>query len=321
ALVAAALIVGSVVSVSQAVQASRERANAEVIADKARQAVDDMYTQVAEKWLAHQPQMEPVQRAFLEKALRFYTEFAKETSNDPSIHFETARAYRRIAEIQHRLGQPSQAEEAFRQAIDQTQALVDEFPTNSAYRADLTDTLHKFGVLLGDTGRYQEEETIHRRALALDEQLAADFPTNLEYRRDLGRGHWYVAQVFAAMHQRDAAVQTYRKAIGIQKQLVAEFPSSSEYREHLAESLFGLGTSVRLLGATQEYEQALDEAADLLEQLAAEFPSLPGYRNQLAKRLLLADERTHRTRPARELSEGGRGIPPKSPGVAAQAGR
>ncbi|MEX0612024.1 MAG: protein kinase [Pirellulales bacterium] len=295
-LVAAALVVGVAVSISQAVRATRAeslatarlkdateaRANAEASSQKARLAVDDMYTQVAEKWLAHQPQMESIQREFLEKALQFYTEFAKETSNDPSVRYETARAYRRIAEIQHRLGQPAPAEVAFKRAIDHMQSLVDEVPTKSAYRAELAATLHKLGVLLGDTGRYLDEEKIHRRALTLEEQLAAADSSNTGYRRDLGRGPWFVAEVFSSLHRREEAIPAYHSALAIQHPLVADFPSVAEYREHLAESLFGLGNAARLMGATKEYEHALGEAADLFEQLAAEFPSIPQYRNQLA---------------------------------------
>ncbi|MEX2308095.1 MAG: protein kinase [Pirellulales bacterium] len=295
-LVAAALVVGVAVSISQAVRATRAeslatarlkdateaRANAEASSQKARLAVDDMYTQVAEKWLAHQPQMESIQREFLEKALQFYTEFAKETSNDPSVRYETARAYRRIAEIQHRLGQPAPAEVAFKRAIDHMQSLVDEVPTKSAYRAELAATLHKLGVLLGDTGRYLDEEKIHRRALTLEEQLAAADSSNTGYRPAPGSGHWFVAEVFSSLHRREEAIPAYHSALAIQHPLVADFPSVAEYREHLAESLFGLGNAARLMGATKEYEHALGEAADLFEQLAAEFPSIPQYRNQLA---------------------------------------
>jgi serine/threonine protein kinase len=296
ALVAAALIVGIVASVSQAIRATQAeslatarlneateaRAHAEANADKARQVVDDMYTQVAEKWLAHEPQMEPVQRQFLEKALAFYTDFAKESGDDPSVRFETARAYRRIAEIQHRLGQPAQAEDAFRQAVDHMQALVDEFPTNSAYRAELAATLHKLGVLLGDTGRYLDEETIHRRALALEEQLAAEHPTNSRYRRELGRGQWFVAEVLASLHRRPEAEEAYRTALAIQRPLVAESPTVEEHRRYLADTQLGLGKVLRHIGRAEEFQTVFAEATELLEQLANEFPNRPGYRNQLA---------------------------------------
>jgi serine/threonine protein kinase/tetratricopeptide (TPR) repeat protein len=298
-LVAAALVVGTAISISQAVRATHAeslatarleeataaRASAEANAQNARLAVDDMYTQVAEKWLAHQPQMESLQREFLEKALKFYTGFATATSNDPTIRLETARAYRRIGEIQHRLGQPAPAEDAFRHAVNRLQALVDEFPTKLAYPTELATALHRFGVLLGDTGRYSDEEKLHRRALALEEQLADEHPTEPNYRRDLGRGHWFVAEVLASLHRRREAEHAYQSALAVQRPLVAEFPTIAEYREHLAESYLGLGQQLRHLGRTQQYEKALGEAAALFEQLAIELPNVPGFRNHLANAL------------------------------------
>jgi hypothetical protein len=70
----------------------------------ARQAVDDMYTEVAEKWLKDQPRMQQVQRDFLEKALTYYEGFAREKGDDPETRFEAARMYRRVADIHRMLG-------------------------------------------------------------------------------------------------------------------------------------------------------------------------------------------------------------------------
>jgi serine/threonine protein kinase len=82
----------------------KARGEAETNLRAARQAVDDMYTQVAEKWLAQQPQLESLQREFLQKALRFYMDVAEPSSNDPAIRLEAVRALRRVAEIQYHLG-------------------------------------------------------------------------------------------------------------------------------------------------------------------------------------------------------------------------
>jgi serine/threonine protein kinase/tetratricopeptide (TPR) repeat protein len=303
ALVVATMLVGVVASISQAVRATKaealaqtrlqaettahqeadeSRARADESARLARQAIDDMYTQVAERWLAQQPQMEPVQREFLEKALWFYSELANEPGSEPPIRFETARAYRRIANIQHRLGQTSLAHQAYEEATNRLQALADEFPATADYRENLAATLHEFGVLLGDTGRYSDEEKFHRRALVLEERQVVEFPKEAAYRRDLGRGHWYVARVFMSQHHRREAEAAYRAALAIQLPLVAEFPAEPIYREHLAETQFGLGQVLRILDYTIEYRQALGDAARLYEQLATEFPNYPGYRNQLA---------------------------------------
>jgi serine/threonine protein kinase len=58
-------------------QASSQRASAQQHARLARQAVDEMFTEVAEKWLADRPRLELVQREFLEKALRYYEEYLR----------------------------------------------------------------------------------------------------------------------------------------------------------------------------------------------------------------------------------------------------
>ena len=144
ALVALALIVGTGVSVWQAIRATNaelaalaERDEKEQQALRAtsaeqqtaqalltaedrlqfgRQAVDDMYTQLAEKWLAQQAELTPVQKQFLEKALAFYQRLATEESADPAVRFETAKAQQRVGEIQRKLGQHKEAEATFRQA-------------------------------------------------------------------------------------------------------------------------------------------------------------------------------------------------------------
>ena len=52
-------------------------------ANLARQTVDEMYTEVAEKLLAFTPGMGEVRRSFLQKALDYYEEFAREEGADP----------------------------------------------------------------------------------------------------------------------------------------------------------------------------------------------------------------------------------------------
>ena len=267
---------------AQRTEAEKMRSQAEANFRQARQAVDDMYTQVAEKWLAHQPQMEPVQREFLQKALRFYAEFASQTSVDPAVRLETARAYRRVTEIQARLGETTESEHAAREAIQRLQELVDENPSEPVYRQELADCLHKFGVLLGDIGRYAEGEQVQRRALALQEKLAADFPDVTEYRRDLGRGYWFLGSLLESIASGQAVAQALRSAMPIQTRLVAEFPSVPEYREHLADTYASLAFWALWTGQPEKSLEGFRDAASIIEKLVAEFPAEPRYRNELA---------------------------------------
>jgi tetratricopeptide (TPR) repeat protein len=295
--------------------ANAERA--EVNFKQARAAVDDMYTQIAEKWLAHQPRLEPLQREFLQKALRFYEQFAYQTSSKPVMRFESARAYRRAADIQYKLGDTASAEKAYHQAIQLLQALVDSFPNRPEYQKELADALLKLGTLLGDTGRQPEMEEVYRRSLVLQRKLVADFAAEPDYRRDLARGlHTFVFDVQSSERwqfnsqaialQQKLAVELasvpevraelaaslrwrgnhstegrglLRQAVDLLEKLVAQFPGDPAYREGLAASHFSLAMALPSPGA----EKALDNAIDLLEKLIADFPAVNDYRSDLSR--------------------------------------
>jgi tRNA A-37 threonylcarbamoyl transferase component Bud32 len=94
----------------QAEKATRQR-------DAARRAVNDMYTQVAEKWLAGEPGMSDVQREFLEKALRYYEDLAQEELEGPELLLDRAKAIGRMGAILAKLGRRPEAEAAYRHAV------------------------------------------------------------------------------------------------------------------------------------------------------------------------------------------------------------
>src|SRR5438132_1244801 len=68
--------------------------------DIARRTVDEMYTEVAERLLGQEPELEEVQREFLLKALAYYTKFAGAGGDDPTARRAAAEAYRRVGDIQ-----------------------------------------------------------------------------------------------------------------------------------------------------------------------------------------------------------------------------
>jgi eukaryotic-like serine/threonine-protein kinase len=312
-----ALVLGTVVSVTQAIRATgaerlaqdrleqetaaREaealqrqiaethRVDAEKMRDKAeanfrqaRRAVDDMYTQFAEKWLVNQPQLQPIQREFLQKALRFYAEFAQQANTDPAIRLETARAYHRVSNIHYQLGDSVQAERAGRQALERLEKLANEFPTVPEYRKTLADVLAKVAVVLVETGRHAEAERLGFRALELREKLVADFPTVPEYRHDLAQVLSLKAVWLGAQHRRQEEEKVIRSILAIETSLVAEFPTVAEYRETLANTYLMQASCVRSLGQQKQHSQALHDASAILEKLVAEFPAIPLYRNELA---------------------------------------
>jgi serine/threonine protein kinase len=236
ALVAVALLVGTTVSLWQAIEANRarqladqqrqraeqQRQRAEGNLALARQAVDDMYTQVAEKWLAEQPRMTEVQRQFLEKALKLYQGFAQQAGTEPAVQLETAGAYFRVAKIQHTLGAHAEAETAYRAALHILEPLAAEFPTVPEYRDRLARTYNNLGNL--------------RAALKLEEQLVREFPTVPEYRAILANINNNLGLDLDHTGKLAEAETAHRAALKLREQLATEYPTVPEYRAALAQS-------------------------------------------------------------------------------------
>jgi serine/threonine protein kinase/tetratricopeptide (TPR) repeat protein len=290
AAVIAVLLLGGIIGTSVGlIQAERARgvaqANAERAEDnfkEARTAVDDMYTQVAEKWLAHQPHLETVQREFLQKALQFYERFAREYSSDPSMRLETARAYRRIGEIQRKLGKAPQAGQAFKKAAESFQELADQFPLAPEYRHELADTSYKLGDHLAETGSIPEAGSAYDKALDLQEKLVAVFPAVPEYRRDLAMGLYSLGKRLIYLRaERSEIEKPFRRSVALMEGLRQESPNVTEYRAYLACGLQALGYYLTVHCHDDQGRQYQNEAIALLEEVTAESPRIPTYRSML----------------------------------------
>ena len=91
---------------------------AEARSAASRKAVDSMYTRVAEEWLGDQPGLRPLQREFLQEALAFYQEFARQQGEDPEAQIEQAVALRRVGDIEDTLYNHEQTEPIYVQVIE-----------------------------------------------------------------------------------------------------------------------------------------------------------------------------------------------------------
>jgi serine/threonine protein kinase/Tfp pilus assembly protein PilF len=248
----------------------------------ARNAVDEMLTEVGAKELAQVPQMEPVQRALLEKALRFYQGFLQQQSTDPLVRQETARAHRRVADIRMRLGQHTQAEGEYHAAIRLQERLTADFPDEVAYRQDLADSHHNRGTLLSEISRPKEAETAYRAALTIREKLADDCPMMAICRQQLAESYDNLGSVLADLGRLPEAQKMYEEALHRLESLVADFPDDLPCQHDLARTCANLG---QLLWRAKQYPQAerfLRRAIDLKGKLATTFAHVASYRFGLA---------------------------------------
>jgi hypothetical protein len=84
----------------------------------ARQAIDDVYVEFANKWVGEQSDLSPLQRDFLVSAAEIYTELCTEFLNDYELLLRTIEAQVGAANITAYLGDPDKANGWFKQAFD-----------------------------------------------------------------------------------------------------------------------------------------------------------------------------------------------------------
>jgi serine/threonine protein kinase/Flp pilus assembly protein TadD len=273
------LVLGTAVSTWQAVRArnaERKTANALKVAEderrQARQAVDDMYTQVAEKWLAKQPQMEPLQREFLEKALAYYTAWASRKGAEPEVLRETALAYKRVGEIQAALEQHPEATAAFRDAISIQEALATNQPAWTDLRHELAHSHRAFGQLFDRTLRTSEAEREYERAAALFRALSEAHPEVTDYRADLSAVRFDQGRMFSKIGRAEEARTALSQSIDQMEQLVAQNPKNHNFRRDLAGRFSGLGIQLKETGHLKEAEAAHQQAITQMKRLQGHAP-------------------------------------------------
>ena len=148
---------------------------------RARAAVDQMLTRIAQEELANLPQMESLREAVLSDALRFYEDFLKEKGDDPEVRQEAGRAYRRIGDIDQLLNKHEDARTAYGQAMALQQKLVAEFPNAAPYRQELAGSYHHRANMWAALGEAQKGEADYGRARELRAKLVEEVPTNQRF--------------------------------------------------------------------------------------------------------------------------------------------
>jgi serine/threonine protein kinase/tetratricopeptide (TPR) repeat protein len=224
--------------------------------------VDQMLTRVAEERLAQIPHMEPVRRALLEDALKFYQGFLQDNSTDPAVRLEAGKAWWRVGVINSALGRHREIEDAYRRSIAVLERLVEDDPKEVSYREALTESYLKlsndYACVLG---RGRDAERPARRALALWEQLPAGYPVGDRSRLYLARCHLKLAQVLE--DKPDDVEKSCYEGLRLYEELVARNPGCSL---GISDSLLVLGRLLQAKGHSAKAEQIYDRGLRVLKE-------------------------------------------------------
>jgi tetratricopeptide (TPR) repeat protein len=275
----------------------------------ARNAVDKMFTQVAENWLAHRAGLEPLQRDFLEEALRFYQELPEEVNTDPEVRLETANAYRGVGEIYDKFGEhargadafnrrqenqgmaeeplvdepaeTAKAQDAFKRALALLEPLVSEFPSEPRLREALARTHQSHASVLLNLWRRSEAITEQRRAVQLWTELAEQFPALPAYQQNLARAYGALGVVLFESGQNEQSVGACRRALQILEALPADVANLPVCRSERCNCVLSLYFALERLGRRQEAEETIYRAVTLYQKLVDDFPYEPSYQYDL----------------------------------------
>ncbi len=267
---------------AEAARTARERDKAREQQRQARRVVDDMYTQVAEKWLARQPHLQPIQREFLEKALRYYQELTETDDTDPEARLELGRSYQRVGSIQTYFGDNARAEQAFRRAADVLQALTAERPDEAEVRTLLALVWSSLSQVLVRVGDNPQAEQAARRAIAIFNQLKDEGLATPVESAHLADCYLKLGQALERTRGPREAEEAYRMALRILEDLGAESSADPDRRMALVNALQDLSA---VLYATQQFklaQEALERGVRHAEREVQGDPTSGQYRAKLA---------------------------------------
>ncbi|WP_165253387.1 serine/threonine-protein kinase [Paludisphaera soli] len=252
----------------------------------ARRAVDEMYTQVAEKWLAQQPHLTAVQTEFLEKALAFYRQFAAERGDDLRMQLDAVRARKRVGGIEEALGRHDRADAAYRAMLGELERLASLHPGDAACREELAWTLAQLGKLQWDHNQFREAEALDKRSIAIREELVARHPEDANVRSQLAGTIYNLGSIYIDMGRFAEAEPVLRRSVAMFEKLRTEHPNDVEYAERLAHAEDGLGRLLSSTARPAEAVQALERSLRLREEVLAADPKHQGHRLQVATGLI-----------------------------------
>jgi len=268
-----ALAVAGLATSTALIWHSREETRAALVkAERSQQlaeaAVNDMYTEVAEQWLEQEPQSDPLQREFLLKALKYFKEFARQSSDSPELTRKTALALKRAGVIQHKFGQDAEAEANLSAAIGMLNALAAASPESAAYGRELASCRNVRAVVLTHLGKLQEAERSYRDACAIVERLlkqatdeAALDDAALE--QELARYCVNLAALLTGAERFPEAEKEFDRGLEIETRLAGRNPGVTKYRLALAKTQSNRGILWWKAGRLDEAEKAWQEAIRL----------------------------------------------------------
>ena len=256
---------------------------AESSAATARRAVNEYLDQITESPQLHRPGLIGLRRDLLNRALRYYEEFLKQSASDAGLRAEAAAAQNRAAMILNELGDTNRAIETGRRAVALYEQLVREQPDRGANRHGLASSLNSLANALRTTRRADESLAVYRRAAETHEALLRDEPDNADAATDLASCWSNLASVLGNLGRTDESEALLARARTHLEAVVKRMPEVVRPRNLLAGVLHSQGDHAADRGQFVESRALYLRALEIREAVSREHPDDWEAQSQLAR--------------------------------------
>jgi tetratricopeptide (TPR) repeat protein len=237
---------------------------------QAREAVDEYFTRVSESRLLNRAGLQPLRKELLEAALRYYQEFLRQHSDDPTVRAELAAAYLRVGWITWMLGSKDEALTAYHRGRELFTDLAEADPGHTAWQQQLGRIYNQLSILERERGQLVEALGWAERALALRKRLADADPGSRRCAFDRASSHHARGTIQREIGRLDEALRDFEEArVCFERMSPPDLASQS-----------ALGFTWLCLGDVYEQNQqvtralrAYQQGQELFERLARESPS------------------------------------------------
>jgi non-specific serine/threonine protein kinase/serine/threonine-protein kinase len=223
------------------------------------------------------PGSTPARLLLVERAQTYLDKLDHESGDDPSLERELAEAYKKVGEVQYRVGYPNlgditgalasaRKELTLRERIS---AVDHSVPAKLA----VADAQMRLGELLDGTADPQSAAAHIGQALQIREALYKENPKNVEVRSDLARSYRVAGDRAKMEGQAQSFYDFNQKALTIWEGLLAEYPQDEAVRRQYSMDLTRIGDSLSDLGRYDEARATYERALEICQALAMANPS------------------------------------------------
>ena len=168
-VVAATLVLATLVSVAFAVAADRQRVLADRRFDDVRALANTLLFDLNDR-IETLPGSTDARRRLVETGLQYLDAIARDSNLDPELQAELADGYLRIGDIlgnprRANLGDPEAAIENYEQSLELRRALRESSPRSPRLNIDIARTRMAIGETLSSTPRASESVDVERASL------------------------------------------------------------------------------------------------------------------------------------------------------------